>query len=202
MEEVAAGLDIGTSSIKIVLYGKKGVCYSKRINHSNKNSNGREIDPRQLIKDVVRLIHKSKDQNRNLKIKAIGISSIFPSLIVLDEKGNPLTKIITWMDNRGGDIAVNFKKRKKKSILLHKKTGCIIHGSHSLWKILWLKKNEKKIYSKAAKFLSLQDYLVYKLTGKYVVSYAIASTTGLFNINRSEERRVGKECRSRWSPYH
>ena len=24
----------------------------------------------------------------------------------------------------------------------------------------------------------------------------------LFNILRSEERRVGKECRSRWSPYH
>ncbi len=22
------------------------------------------------------------------------------------------------------------------------------------------------------------------------------------NIPRSEERRVGKECRSRWSPYH
>ena len=24
----------------------------------------------------------------------------------------------------------------------------------------------------------------------------------LFHNNRSEERRVGKECRSRWSPYH
>ena len=24
----------------------------------------------------------------------------------------------------------------------------------------------------------------------------------LITINRSEERRVGKECRSRWSPYH
>ena len=24
----------------------------------------------------------------------------------------------------------------------------------------------------------------------------------LKTINRSEERRVGKECRSRWSPYH
>ena len=23
-----------------------------------------------------------------------------------------------------------------------------------------------------------------------------------FNTYRSEERRVGKECRSRWSPYH
>ena len=25
---------------------------------------------------------------------------------------------------------------------------------------------------------------------------------GLANSKRSEERRVGKECRSRWSPYH
>src|SRR3990167_7170340 len=23
-----------------------------------------------------------------------------------------------------------------------------------------------------------------------------------YNLTRSEERRVGKECRSRWSPYH
>ena len=23
-----------------------------------------------------------------------------------------------------------------------------------------------------------------------------------YKVNRSEERRVGKECRSRWSPYH
>ena len=23
-----------------------------------------------------------------------------------------------------------------------------------------------------------------------------------FDLSRSEERRVGKECRSRWSPYH
>ena len=24
----------------------------------------------------------------------------------------------------------------------------------------------------------------------------------VYYMNRSEERRVGKECRSRWSPYH
>src|SRR5256885_9989997 len=27
-------------------------------------------------------------------------------------------------------------------------------------------------------------------------------TTSVTRITRSEERRVGKECRSRWSPYH
>ena len=35
---------------------------------------------------------------------------------------------------------------------------------------------------------------------------ALFSAEGLFNLakslTRSEERRVGKECRSRWSPYH
>src|SRR3712207_9109323 len=25
---------------------------------------------------------------------------------------------------------------------------------------------------------------------------------GFYSLGRSEERRVGKECRSRWSPYH
>ena len=30
----------------------------------------------------------------------------------------------------------------------------------------------------------------------------LPGTVGSFSILRSEERRVGKECRSRWSPYH
>ena len=30
---------------------------------------------------------------------------------------------------------------------------------------------------------------------------ALRQTRGL-DVDRSEERRVGKECRSRWSPYH
>ena len=30
----------------------------------------------------------------------------------------------------------------------------------------------------------------------------IVLVSGLAQLVRSEERRVGKECRSRWSPYH
>ena len=30
----------------------------------------------------------------------------------------------------------------------------------------------------------------------------IARINAAARMNRSEERRVGKECRSRWSPYH
>src|SRR5256885_3898914 len=31
---------------------------------------------------------------------------------------------------------------------------------------------------------------------------AMTNASGYFYERRSEERRVGKECRSRWSPYH
>ena len=33
------------------------------------------------------------------------------------------------------------------------------------------------------------------------IAMAAVGTSGLY-LDRSEERRVGKECRSRWSPYH
>ena len=42
-----------------------------------------------------------------------------------------------------------------------------------------------------------------KLLKNFAVPSIVASLVGsIYNIVRSEERRVGKECRSRWSPYH
>ena len=35
-----------------------------------------------------------------------------------------------------------------------------------------------------------------------LASYRSAGERVTFHEQRSEERRVGKECRSRWSPYH
>src|SRR3712207_9355012 len=38
--------------------------------------------------------------------------------------------------------------------------------------------------------------------GIVAVGVALLMIGGEFDLSRSEERRVGKECRSRWSPYH
>ena len=51
-----------------------------------------------------------------------------------------------------------------------------------------------------------QKNAIYATDGSVLVSAAAGSgkTAVLVErvIKRSEERRVGKECRSRWSPYH
>ena len=43
--------------------------------------------------------------------------------------------------------------------------------------------------------------LIASLLGANIVSSSDRVISNM-SQNRSEERRVGKECRSRWSPYH
>jgi len=38
--------------------------------------------------------------------------------------------------------------------------------------------------------------------GAIALGHPIGATGAILTVKRSEERRVGKECRSRWSPYH
>ena len=45
-----------------------------------------------------------------------------------------------------------------------------------------------------------RDIPIERISDIYVMSEMSFNTT--FLNYRSEERRVGKECRSRWSPYH
>ena len=48
---------------------------------------------------------------------------------------------------------------------------------------------------KTLKYKYLDDFGI-------VINYTITGFDSYSDLNRSEERRVGKECRSRWSPYH
>ena len=53
--------------------------------------------------------------------------------------------------------------------------------------------------------LSSHEMLDWNLTGLSPATryeYRILMKQGGGSLQRSEERRVGKECRSRWSPYH
>ena len=59
--------------------------------------------------------------------------------------------------------------------------------------------SDGKIIERESAKKGLADrYLTDKAGGAFDARSGV-KTTG---ANRSEERRVGKECRSRWSPYH
>ena len=52
-----------------------------------------------------------------------------------------------------------------------------------------------------AGIIMILDGIAGAVAANTIIKTAIAMS-GLTAIIRSEERRVGKECRSRWSPYH
>ena len=62
----------------------------------------------------------------------------------------------------------------------------------------------RKIFKRFASLLT-----IFILTIMSIVPVHASENTSVVNVTddlaiqmRSEERRVGKECRSRWSPYH
>ena len=65
-------------------------------------------------------------------------------------------------------------------------------------------------YNNKGKLIKKLDYLKGKLDSEYKLEYDERGNlikkdyyfTQFSILLRSEERRVGKECRSRWSPYH
>ena len=69
-------------------------------------------------------------------------------------------------------------------------------------------KNEEMalLFSEATPYI--QKYhgktMVIKYGGNAMINETLknAVMNDLVTLTRSEERRVGKECRSRWSPYH
>ena len=76
-------------------------------------------------------------------------------------------------------ISIKLQKRKKQKTKMYESRFAIY--SQNRW---W---GGSSLYHICSFPISLWLFQIYFLKGKR---------------NRSEERRVGKECRSRWSPYH
>ena len=65
------------------------------------------------------------------------------------------------------------------------------------------KKYDKLIDDLQVKLVHMQDWVI-ENNKKVVIVFEGRDAAGKGGTikRRSEERRVGKECRSRWSPYH
>ena len=62
-----------------------------------------------------------------------------------------------------------------------------------LCKLLWLKDRQYDLFRRAARFISIKEYVWWRLFGKYQVDVSIASATGLLDIRRLEWNRESLE---------
>ena len=138
-----AGLDIGTSSIKLLWADELGKTQIRSMAHSGLLNNNYEIDSCRIMYDIKELFKKSQI-NAN-SIQAIGLSTFFPSFIAVNCDGAPLTNVLTWLDSNGQEELRQYQDSVDDPGEYHHRTGCVLHSAHTIWKILWLKTNYPSI---------------------------------------------------------
>lgn len=117
------------------------------------------------------------------EIVSLSIANQRETIVPVDRQGNPLHNAIVWQDRRTTE-QVEFIKKLIGADKIYSTTGLTIDPYFSAPKILWFKDKKPNIYQKTHKFLLVSDYILYKLTGKYVSDFSNLSRTMLFDITK------------------
>lgn len=182
---VVIGIDIGTTNTKAVCLANDGVVLgSAGASYPvYTDANGRhELDPDVLLEAVVSVL---REVAGNLDVAPVGVSfsCAMHSLIAVDGDGRPLTRAMTWADRRS-EVYARQLKGTEAGKRVYAVTGTPIHAMSPLCKLLWMKQEQSELFLRAAKFISIKEYIWRRLFGKYRVDHSLASATGLFDIRR------------------
>lgn len=146
---------------------------------------GAEIDAEKGFSQVVAAIDEGlkKSKSLNGEIEYVAASSFWHSMVGVDAKGKPTTKVFGWADTRSR-AHTSVLRIKFNQTAVHNRTGARFHSSFWPAKLLWLRKDFPKTYAKTEKWLSFSDFVMMRLCGETVTSVSMASGTGIFDIRK------------------
>ncbi|HVS96240.1 MAG TPA: gluconokinase [Puia sp.] len=186
------GIDIGTTNTKAVAYTEHGqVLASAESSYPvfTDSSGMHELEPSVLFDAVLQvLLQVTEHSTAKEKPFAVGLSCAMHSLILVDSGGNPLTRALTWADRRSEAVAERLKA-SDAGRRIYRQTRVPIHAMSPLCKLLWLKEQDATLFRRAARFISIKEYIWWRFFGKYQVDLSIASATGLLDIRQPDWNR-------------
>jgi len=182
------GLDIGTTGCKACLFTTEGKLLgsaSREYTVDFPRPNWAEQDGEnvwRLAQDALKeLLNKTGEHN----VEAISLSVHGEAVTAIDAQGHTLRPFILGMDTRTVEENRLLSAQFGASTL-YLWTGMPIHTINTLPKLLWIKRNEPEIWKKAAHFLLVEDFLIFKMTGKFAISRCLASRTQCFDLQKDE----------------
>ena len=178
-------LDVGTTAVKAGLFDRDGTMVasaSREYALDTPSPNVVELDAEvywTTSLDALREVIAHGGEDAPGKVVSIGVCSQGETLICLDGAGQPLRKAIVWMDNRAhreaGELRNHF--------------GHLTETGQTDWdpswpatKLLWLKRNEEEIFRRTERFVLVEDFVNFRLTGRFAGDYALYSSSYLLNI--------------------
>ncbi|GEK05003.1 gluconokinase [Schleiferilactobacillus harbinensis] len=181
------GVDLGTTSTKVVLFNTQGQVVTSVNNPYplyQDTPDMAEEDPEEIfdatIAGLTAVIRRGHVQPGELA--GVSFSAAMHSLILMDANDKPLTRVITWADNRAAKYATELKENGL-GMQLFKNTGVPTHPMSPMVKLLWLNAEHPDLIQQTTHFIGIKDYILHRLYGRYVQDYSLANATGLFNIH-------------------
>ena len=184
-------VDLGTTNIKVASYTNALVPVAiESHNVSYIKENGFiEFDAELYFSDIAALIKTCYEESARTfdrETVQIVLTGQAESLIVVDKHGKPLRNGISWLDMRSTRECEELSHVFDKD-LCYKITGQPeIIPTWPLTKILWLKRNEPDCFAAVEKVLLLKDYIIFRLTGRYVGEYSIYPFSYYFDVIKKE----------------
>lgn len=184
--DVWIGVDVGTTGVRAIAYDIQGnsLCSSEAFYPLlTPHPDWAEENPLQIYESVEKVVTEAALALRykDRKLAGIALSTVMHSFAGLDEHHKPMMDMQTWADSRSADIVRELKKDESLCRRFYEKTGCPIHASYPLAKVLWMRKHHPEIFSRMKFVGSLKDYIFEGLTGQWVIDHSTASSSGMYN---------------------
>jgi len=116
-------------------------------------------------------------------VRGIGLSGQMHGLVLLDESDHVIRPALIWCDQRSQAQVDSINASVGKGTVLSCIANPVLTG-FTLPKLLWVRDNEPKAFTRVRRILLPKDYVRFKLTGEYVSDVSDASGTALFDVVR------------------
>jgi xylulokinase len=178
------GLDVGTTGCKAVLFDEDGVLLasaSREYAVDLPRPTWAEQDIERVWGLAIEAMREAIAASGTREVAALGLSVHGEAVTPLDGAGRPLRPTILGMDTRT-DAQNEWLRRHLGAEALFGRTGMPIHTINTLPKLLWLREHEPELWARTSRFVLVEDFLVGRMTGRWVVSGCLASRTQMVDL--------------------
>lgn len=180
-------VDMGSSVCKAIVFSKDGhALVQKTCSYPPTQSphpSWAEVPAENFWRALVTVSQAISVETSQDPVEALAISSHGETFVAVDAQQQALAPAILNFDNRAvaeaGWLAETLGSRRVFEI-----TGLAVHPMYPVAKILWLRKHNPDVFSSAARFLAVPDYLLTRLGLPALIDYSLASRFLAFDIRR------------------
>ncbi len=165
--------DFGTESVRGGIFDAEGnllLTEAKSYRTYFPNPGWAEQDPDEWWESFKYVANKlvSTFKGDKKEIRAITVDTTSCTVIAMDENFNHLRRAIIWMDVRSFRQAERIASVKSDALKYNGYAN--VSAEWMPCKALWIKENEPEVYNRAKYICEFQDWVNYKLTGRYAGS--------------------------------